>query len=232
MNDPTAKRGRRWLRFSLRSLLIAVAVLAVPLGLEVNRARNQRAVLAELEQIEGSGFNYSSRLPEYLAFLSQWRHPDWLKDFLYDVSEVGGVSSDDTMLIVAKLPNVNELSFEGIKFTDLGMERLGAMSSLRRLRLDNVQITDAGLQRLTALKNLVDLEIAAPRITDDGIRHLSGLTKLKGLRLKSKGITEGILFHLEVLPNLEILYLIETKVTPWCKEWLHRNLQNCIVFVN
>src|SRR5262245_885638 len=47
---PTSRRSSRWLRFSLRSFLLAVGVIAVVLAVLTARARDQRATVAALER--------------------------------------------------------------------------------------------------------------------------------------------------------------------------------------
>jgi hypothetical protein len=47
-------RGRRWYRFSLRGLLLAVTLLAVWLGWNVNTIRQRRAAIADW-QLRGGG---------------------------------------------------------------------------------------------------------------------------------------------------------------------------------
>ena len=54
MVDATPNTRRRWLQFSLRFLLLLIAVVAIPLAWKVNRVRNQRAVLAEIQRLGGA----------------------------------------------------------------------------------------------------------------------------------------------------------------------------------
>src|SRR5262245_2272727 len=47
------KRRRRWLSFSLRSLLLAMTVLCVWLGLKMNEARQQREAVTAIRSLNG-----------------------------------------------------------------------------------------------------------------------------------------------------------------------------------
>lgn len=46
-------RIRRWFRFSIRGVLVAITVLAVLLGFKVEQVRRQQAVLAWVRQLNG-----------------------------------------------------------------------------------------------------------------------------------------------------------------------------------
>lgn len=48
------KRKRRWLRYSIRTLLIVVTIFCVALGYWVNRANRQRDVVKWVEENGGS----------------------------------------------------------------------------------------------------------------------------------------------------------------------------------
>jgi hypothetical protein len=53
----SAKPRRRWFQFSLRSLLILITVLAVWLGLQVNRVNRQRRAVEAITELGGQ-FSY------------------------------------------------------------------------------------------------------------------------------------------------------------------------------
>ena len=53
MDAKRSPKPRRWLRFSLRTLLILTALVAVWLGVQVNRAQKQRAAVAAIQEAGG-----------------------------------------------------------------------------------------------------------------------------------------------------------------------------------
>src|SRR5262245_19997517 len=71
-DTPTAKR--RWLRFSLRTMLLLITALCIWLGYQVNAARRQREALAAIARAGGTVY-FDRRTP-----------PDWLHQFLGDDS--------------------------------------------------------------------------------------------------------------------------------------------------
>jgi hypothetical protein len=55
----TARANRRWLRFSLRGLLLIVAIFCVWLGIKVNAARRQAEAVAAILKAGGTvNFDY------------------------------------------------------------------------------------------------------------------------------------------------------------------------------
>ena len=54
MSSDAPPKPRRWLRFSLRALLLITAVAAVSLAVQVNKAQKRRAAFAAIEAAGGS----------------------------------------------------------------------------------------------------------------------------------------------------------------------------------
>jgi hypothetical protein len=60
---PWRRPRRRWLRYSLRSLLILTTVLCIWLGIKVNQARRQKEAVARLKEL-GAEILYSHQRSE------------------------------------------------------------------------------------------------------------------------------------------------------------------------
>ena len=185
MNRPE-KRKRRWLQFSLRTLLVAVAVLAVLLGLTTDRARRQRAAVRRTRELGGDiRYEYENQKG------GQPPGPEWLRRLL----------GDEYFLTVIGI------AFGTRYLTDDDLEYFKVLTDLRVLRLRNAQVTDAGLEKLKGFTKLTDLELSATQITDHGLVHLQGLLNLESLKLDDTDVTDQGLAHLKGMRSLEYLLL-------------------------
>jgi hypothetical protein len=73
------QRKRRWLQFSLRTLLVAVTLLAVWLGLWTDRARRQRVAVQRVRELGGDiRYDYENQKG------GQPPGPEWLRRLLGD----------------------------------------------------------------------------------------------------------------------------------------------------
>ena len=185
-----AKPKRRWLQFSLRTLLVLMLVCGCALGWlrhEVQRARAQREAAKPLEELGGDVVY--NRVGGPVAY--------WLGQLL-------GEDLDFEPTVV---------SLDGTPVTDAGLTHLKGLPQLRTLILSHSKITDAGLVHLKGLPQLQTLILNHSEVTDAGLEHLQGLTQLTVLGLSSTQITDAGLEHLQGLKQLRWLYLGRTQVT-------------------
>ena len=127
------KPRRRWFQFSLRTLLVLVAVVAVWLALLVNAARKQREAVAAIEALGGRiVYEHGSNLPP---------GPKWLREL---------IGEEYFFRIIA-------VGLSSTQITDSGLEHLEGLTSLQTLVLDDTQITDAGLEHVKGLTSLQTL---------------------------------------------------------------------------
>src|SRR5688572_26162487 len=89
------QRPRRFLRFSLRGLLVLVAVCSVWLGIAFQRAREQAEIVRFLEARSPRYvfYDYHESEPDSLDTQAGSQYPDWLTesvgiDFLHHVTRV------------------------------------------------------------------------------------------------------------------------------------------------
>ncbi len=223
MDEPPPKPRGRWLRFSLRSLLLLVVLIAVPLGWKVNRARNQRAAVAGLQKLRAQiTYDYENASPGSRANAAP-PGPKWLidllgKEYFADVVQVtvgGPQVADDTIALIARLPEVEHVTLAWVS---------------RR----------PGLDQISTLKQLDDLGLLseAADITDKGMAYIAKLTKLRSLCLRSGSsdgsgvqdrmkITDQGLLNLHELKHLEFVQLQSTQVTQAGIDTLRKALPNC-----
>jgi hypothetical protein len=88
------KRKRRFLRFSIRTLLIVLTIFCVALGWKVERARKQREAVAWVHEMGGSvNYDYEldddgSSAPDAKPPGSEWLRKQLGRDFFDDVVRV------------------------------------------------------------------------------------------------------------------------------------------------
>ncbi len=210
-------------QFSIRSLMLFVAVVAVVcswFSVRMQQARKQREAVEVIEKA-GGGVTYES--------LEGSSVPEWVRtllgdDFFVDVHVVWGgyrLANLNSRLPLMDLdgrrafmesrpPRVlsNEPVFGGNE-----TPYFKGLTNLQTLFLDGSQITDAGLKHLEGLTKVTELYLNHTEITDAGLEHLEGLTTLRRLDLIETQVTDAGLEHLEGLTNLEWLYLSDTQIT-------------------
>jgi hypothetical protein len=195
---------RRFLRFSLRGLLVLVAICSVWFGIVFSRAREQARAVAAIKAVGGQVYydyqfadwyniNYSAKSPT----------PTWFLDAvgIDFVHEVDGVRfeqriTDDDLAALESLPQIRILWIQAGKITNRGLGRLGALTQLQSLLIsstseDSSGFDDSGLTQLRSLHGLRLLGILGTKISDNGLQSLKALVKLDGLLLCNTRVTRG-----------------------------------------
>jgi hypothetical protein len=164
-----APKRRRWFRFSLKSLLIVMTVLAVWLGLYAKSIRDRREAIAAIERLGGS-FTLKDDPDE--RWLSQF-----LGDEKYSYNPVG----------VRFIASIHRLSDDELKSV---MPSLNHFPNLRFIWFTDALITDDALDLLLPLSDKLDaLDLRGTSVSDAGIVHLNYLTKLRVLLFHTGSIT-------------------------------------------
>ena len=124
----------------------------------------------------------------------------------------------------------------GTRISDEGLLQLATLENLESLKLYSDKLTDAGLAHLATLKNLKSLSLEvpqtrlrlparvpgavprlpmrpAPALTDAGLVHLAPLDKLEVLEIRSGSFSDEGMVHLAKLSNLKQLSLMRASVT-------------------
>jgi internalin A len=210
---------RRYLRFSVRGLIVLVLVIGLGLGWIVRSARIQRDAVAAIERA-GGDVAYDSEW-EYAKSIqaAKPRPPRWLVellgvDFFGHVTNVSGLIATDTSIVhVGSLSELEGLSLAGSPIGDNGAAHLQGLTKLRSLELRGTNITDVGLKHLKGLTTLSYLGLNSTKITDRGLVHLKGLSDLAYLDIHGTQITDAGLAQLKGLTKLRFIGLARTQVT-------------------
>jgi hypothetical protein len=209
MNAPptTPRPRRRWLQFSLRTLMLVVLMVSVPLGwfgMKVRVAEREDAAVDAIQAL-GGGISYRSDDLPTPAWIPRRHAVKVLAVFL------GETQTTDADLGRLKehlrtLPHMEELKLQKTRITDAGLEHLEEFTNLEELDLSSTPISDAGLVHLKPLSRLRCLQFTGSHITDDGLAHLSGLTQLIWLYLDNTQVTDAGVAELQrALPYCEII---------------------------
>jgi hypothetical protein len=229
------KRKRRWLQFSLRSLLVFTLLCAFASAWLTNKVAQKRAEREAAEAFArlGSLVTYDYQRgpfepagpsgPQWLLNLlgedlfqssiegAHFAGPD--KDGNSWVGGGGDVTNDD-LLHLNDLPNLKGLTlFWTRKITDTTAERLGRLRQLKSLSIWGTQIDDAGFAHVKGLIRLEHLSIGANHITDAGLANIRDLTRIEELDLWEDAVTDAGLVNIEPLTRLRSLSLQGQRLT-------------------
>ncbi|MFZ5831465.1 MAG: hypothetical protein ACOY3P_15380 [Planctomycetota bacterium] len=201
---PSAKQTkprRRWLQYSLRTLLIVMTLLAVWLAFYTSRARRQARAAKALEEA-GAEVLYFNRF-QHSANAARFTKPvapDWLRDLL----SVDFVDSVRTVVLTGNHPNVPRSE----PVSDAHLAHLKDLPEVEALILvsRSGSVTNAGLAHVAKLSQLKELMLANPSITDEGIGQLGALHELRFLQLATS-ITDAGIEQLQAFRKLERLEL-------------------------
>ena len=180
MTDP--KPERRWYQFRLRTLLLIVFLLSLPLSwltFRLEQTRRDKAVLAHFAEYDyNANWRYSS--------LTEKEWNDIPFGYVVDLRIWGNEKSapkDDDLVHLVELSGLEALTIQ-----------------------NSPGVTDAGLVHLGKLTKLGELDLNHCRnVGDDGLKHLNKLSHLKRLVVSETSITDGGVKMLQMsLPNCEI----------------------------
>ena len=146
-------KRRRWFQFRLRTLLIVVLVLSLPLSwlaMRMERARRQRRAVEAISSLRGQASCDWQNYPRYGA------EPTWLRRIL------GDDFFDPVTWAVLNRDTI----------TDADLEHLKGLPSLEILSLPDTRVSDAGLEYVSGLSQLEYLDLRNTDVTPEGIRKL------------------------------------------------------------
>jgi hypothetical protein len=215
------KPRRRWLKFSLGGLLLAITLLCLLFGWQADRVARQRRAVEMVERLGG-----------YVAYEHQWyesppfshynpriepRGPRWLRGLVGEdwfrtvalVSFERGIGADRTTASVPKPVTIAEWKL------------LSHLRGLKTLRVTHQPSTDHEVRHLARMTQLEELTLDGAEISDEGLRQLGRLISLRELTIGNDsvvkpalpGITDRGLGYLTSLRNLTTLGLGPTHAT-------------------
>jgi hypothetical protein len=216
-NNPIkTTKARRWFRFRLRTLLIMVTLLSIPLGWvgwELDQRRRENEAITWVEGMGGDVYFY---FPNDERSWWEKTKDEWFGARVQNVRFDTNVSD---LSPLAELKNLKELDLNNFHVSDLSA--LAELKNVKELYLSGTQASD--LSPLAELEDLTTLYLNSTQVCD-----LSLLTELTNLRvLYLAGTQASDLSPLVELKNLEWLGLTHTLVTNEQAQELRLALPTC-----
>ena len=216
------KRKRRWIQFSLRSLMMLTLVVGLGMAtwlvpLKKRADRQKAAVEAILKdgglvaydyQHDASGRSIQNAMPPGPAWLRKLLGDDFFTDVVF-----AAVKTDTSAEHLDDLPRIQSLHLDKGEITDAALAHVAGLARLDYLDLSGATITDDGLVHLERMANLKKLYLDRTKVTDAGLAHLAGLTGLYWLLLDGTQVSDAGLKNVERFTALDALHLSFTRVT-------------------
>ena len=210
-SSTTPKRRRsRLLRYSLRSLFVATAVIGVLLAMYVVPAERQRRAVAVIEDAGGHVFYGYDLEGQEMPWLGRMLGRDYAAES-HDAWLVG--ETDAPFIAACQLRTLRGINLMHGDAPDSRLLLLADLKDLRELHLQRAAVTDDGLALLAGMVHLEVLLLDECPITDKGLGHFRTLRSLRALGLSGTSITDAGMCVLAKLPNLEVLSINETVVS-------------------
>jgi Leucine-rich repeat (LRR) protein len=202
---------RRWLRISMRTLLLIVLVLCAWLAYVSNRARKQEELVRRLVH-EGRGVvGYHHQIDANGKGIrdAPLPGPAWLRKLIGDHAFlrlwfVGlYTSNEEDLRLLSQFPSIEQLSLDQVRDEDLRF--VAPLRNLKKIELSSMFVTNDGIKHFSGLRKLEELVLGHARIGDNGLKPLAGLSNLRELSLIDTQVTaEGVAWLRKRLPQLKI----------------------------
>jgi hypothetical protein len=194
----------RWYQYSLRTLLIAMTIPGLWVGLEriwAQREERAAALFAARGGEVGRTYQWdlltTRLLPE--SSLPGVPRQHWLRSLLGDECFTGvvylwlsGTSvTDDDLATVRILHSLFELDLSNTEVSDVGIAHSRSLNHLQTLSLSDTKVTGSGLSPLRALPQLVFLILDVDQLSPAGVANLRACPQLQFISLRSRtGLTD------------------------------------------
>lgn len=149
MNETHLPR-RRFLRYSLRALLLLTAGIGGAIGWTIHEARQQGNALAALEWEACCAFVVEDRGPPSILEIFRWLLGDTQPRNVIGVVAHSRFAEADLIHLYG-LKHLEYLTVIDAPITDDGLAQLRGMTQLAELNLLNTHVTDAGVHDLNAV---------------------------------------------------------------------------------
>lgn len=198
----TEHKLKRRFQFTLRMLLIGIAVIAVVTawyGLQRNESRRQAMAIRNIEK--------ALKCPVIVRKFSGVEGARFVDDLNLSACHLTDTQLSQIAPDLLELTHLGSLNLREARITDESLVHIEKLHSLQDLNLSSTKISDVGLKRLSSLKGLQVLDLRGTNITNDGV---AALTKLRSLRNLDVGETKitfmGAQALKKALPETDLIW--------------------------
>ncbi|MGI8978032.1 MAG: leucine-rich repeat domain-containing protein [Pirellulaceae bacterium] len=227
-------RRRFALRFSLRSLLIAITLLCIGLSWWMYRARRQSAAVKGIRDSGGwvyydyqrydakkskSDFAADSPIPKMLidGLGVDFFHNVDVVSMVYAYEDGGKTRRDNPNAsanispLLSGFPYLRYLAVKEHQLDDAGFAELAKLKGLEEFFFwDADQITDKGVTQLRNMPRLRTVHLSGTHLSDLGLATLAGLPCIDTLSLQQNEVSDEGVKALRDNPTIEVLWLGST----------------------
>lgn len=220
-SDKNVRPKRRWLRFSMRGLMVLVTILCGVLALlrhDYFAYRNERHIWDQIDAAGGFSMGNATGVSilneeqfgeNHLSIRQRWV-ASLVGDHFYHRINFVGLYDQDLKEVAALLPQLPELQAVGISDTTLTSEvsdSLAQIEKLEELSISDTKIVPENFHRLAACKHLRDISLWGESATDEVLSRMTKFRSLTELSITRAPITEAGLRSAVRFPALKHLHL-------------------------
>jgi len=210
-SETKIRKRRHWFRFSLRTLLIFMALLSIGLALIVRPIHRMVERQHAVVRLQEAGVSVSCQSGGIQTILGDFSLT-WLGEHFGDVSffnvELIALPPEvDHSLIrlLALFPETQGLMVTTAEFSDADLKYILPMRDLEMVDFIGAPITDEGVAQLAKLKKINYVSLIASDVTNEALDVIAQLPNLADLNLGTTRATkEGMQKFIERRPKVEI----------------------------
>lgn len=222
---------KRFVRISIRSLLVVVLCVAIGLAWFTHYSSSRKSAFAAIRDSGGDirmGFGEPTILEKLFGAelfgtvikidMRKGSVDNELLTHIGKLTEVRqldlsyGEIDDDGLCAISHLP-LTELWLQSTQISDNSAKTLSMMPTLDFLQLNSTSLSDAFLRDLQSLPQLDDLGLRGTNVTGDGMRYLSRHPSLSELDVYHTSVDDDGVALLTKCREIEKLGLSMTQVT-------------------
>ncbi len=145
--------------------------------------------------------------------------PD-LQELLLSGTGVTDVSAE----LLSRIPTLRSATFSDTSVTGAGLQQMSRCTRLRSISLSGSTINDAAMQGLKEWPALKHIQVVRANITNESLQSLGAIRTLRGIDLWEAGrIDDEGVSHLRSLTDLESLHILNAPITDKtlriCSSW-------------